>query len=102
MEKYEGDFGCQMSEDTKCHRVATKVFREPYTPQNFAVMVCDEHSGHCTGFGYSFDAEATAELLADIEQEEKYFESEDYQYQKSYDAYEAAQLQRLDEIMDGD
>ena len=98
MEKYEGDFGCEMNEDSRCRNRAAKVYREPYTPASFAVIVCDEHASHCVGFGYSFDAEATADLLHDIGEEEAYYN----EAERNYDAYEAAQLQRLDEEHDGD
>lgn len=102
MEKYEGDFGCSLGEDSRCPNVASQVYREPYTPAGFAVLVCDECAGHCIGFGYFYDAQATSELREDIQHEQQYFESEEYAKMITYDKYEAAQLQRLDEIMDGD
>jgi hypothetical protein len=65
-EPYEGDYECQMSEgpDDPCRSVATQVFREPYTPAGFYVYVCDEHAGHCRGFGYRRDSEAELRLEA--------------------------------------
>lgn len=70
-EPYEGDYECQMSEgpDDPCRLVATQVYREPYTPGGFKVYVCDEHSGHCRGFGYSRDREAEKQLVVDKERE---------------------------------
>lgn len=102
MEKYEGDFRCASGEDSRCRRVATKVYREPYTPAAYPMLVCDEHSKGCVAFGYTFDEEATAELTAEVEKEQEFFDSLEYVTEKNYNAYEAAQLQRLDEIHDGD
>lgn len=68
-EPYEGDFRCSASEaeDDHCGRVATQVRREPFTPRRFKVLTCDEHADS----SYTFDAEATAELLASVEREEQ-------------------------------
>jgi hypothetical protein len=74
-EEYEGDYRCDVSEgpEDPCRSVATKVFREPYTPKSFPVAVCDEHAGGPAGFGYRFDAEATAQLGRDVEREAELF-----------------------------
>ena len=66
---YEGDYGCEAheAEDDRCGRVASQVRREPYTPKRFKVLTCDEHADPT----YTFDPEATAELLASIEREEE-------------------------------
>jgi hypothetical protein len=78
-ETYEGDYRCDVSEgpDDPCRSVATKVFREPYTPGSFPVAVCDEHAGGPAGYGYRFDAEATAQLGGNVEWEAALFAAMD-------------------------
>ena len=70
-EPYEGDYQCEAHEGyekgDRCSRVASQVRSEPWTPGRFKVLTCDEHADPI----YTFDAEATAELLASVEREEE-------------------------------
>ena len=71
METYKGDYRCRSSEgpEDPCPGVATQCWREHYTPSAIPVILCDECSEHARGFGYTFDQEATIQLVRDIERE---------------------------------
>ncbi len=71
MSDYESDYQCQSNDgpDDPCHRVATQVFREPWTKAAYALLVCDEHSGDPKAMGYTFDQEGTIQLARDVERE---------------------------------
>lgn len=73
-EEYEGDYRCEVSEDTRCRAEATRVVREPYTPAAFQVLCCDEHAADLLSGGYTPDAEADKQLAADRKAEAEYFE----------------------------
>lgn len=53
-ERYEGDYGCEVSEGERCAKEATQCWREPFTPSAFPVIA---------------DQGATAQLARDRELE---------------------------------
>lgn len=56
MEKYEGDYGCQVSEDGPCRKGATMVYREPFTPARVAVLACSTHADDLESAGYHYQS----------------------------------------------
>lgn len=68
-ERYEGDYRCEVSEDGRCWKEATMVYREPFTPSQVAVLACSEHADDLEKAGYAFDEEATIQLARDRERE---------------------------------
>ena len=70
-ERYEGDYRCDSSfgPDDPCLNIATKVMREPYTPGNFALSLCNECADGARAMGYHFDAEATEQLAKNVARE---------------------------------
>lgn len=69
MSAYEGDYRCEVSEDERCPKEATMVYREPYTPLRVKVPVCGEHADGLEAAGYHFDQQATIELAEKRERE---------------------------------
>lgn len=68
-ERYEGDYGCNVSEGERCGNVATKVYREPFTSLQVAVLACDGCGDALRQMDYTFDAGATIQLCRDVERE---------------------------------
>lgn len=68
-ERYEGDYRCEVSEDERCWKEATMVYREPFTPARVRVLACSEHADDLEKDGCHFDEEATVQLARDRERE---------------------------------
>lgn len=68
---YEGDYRCQSNDgpEEPCRKVATKCYREPYTPSRTPFILCDEHAEEQKALGYHLDVGATSQLLRDVEAE---------------------------------
>jgi|GEM_PF-4517769 len=43
---------CEVFEDSRCERRATRTVEEPYTPARIKVECCDEHAADLIAFGY--------------------------------------------------
>ena len=68
--QYEGDYQCGSGEpDEPCRKEATQVWREPYTPGRFRILLCNEHVQDVKAMGYHYDQEATVQLARDRERE---------------------------------
>jgi hypothetical protein len=66
---YEGDYKCEVSEDGRCWKEASMVYREPFTPSRVPVLACSECADGLEKAGYEFDEGATVQLARDRERE---------------------------------
>lgn len=48
----DGDWRCELREDTRCARPWTQVIHEPYTPAAFPIKCCDLCAASLVAFGY--------------------------------------------------